>query len=280
MKYFLIFVLLIFWLGNAKSQELSTSDSLKLKQLLQIATENNWSQNSLPEIELEVANYFKGSPYVANTLDQDSTEKLIINLQGFDCVTFVENVVALSLTIHSGALTPENYRMNLQTLRYRNGVLDGYASRLHYFTEWLTDNQQKGILEIVSNKIGTADLDTKVDIISRNWQKHRFHADTALFRKIQETEAQISSFKLKYIPKDQLENFESNIRNGDIIAITTSINGLDVAHTGMAVFVNERLHLFHASSANEKVVISEIPLSDYLKAKKSFTGILVGRLMP
>jgi hypothetical protein len=283
MKQLIVLTVLYFFFGFAKSQDLKglnllNSDSLKLVQLFQNANENSWSQKSLHEIELEVAQFFKGSLYVSNTLDQDSIERLVVDLQGFDCVTFVENVAALSFTIQSGALTLEKYYKNLQSLRYRNGFLNGYASRLHYFTDWLTDNQQKGIIEIVSNQLGTDALNSKVDIISRNWEKHRFHTDTALLHRMQETEKRISIISLKYISKDQLELLENKIKNGDIIAITTSINGLDVAHTGLAVFVNGRLHLFHASSALGKVLISKEPLCEYLQAKKSFTGILVGRL--
>jgi hypothetical protein len=264
---------------NPDAINITASDSLKLENVWQMAKDKNWQQVSLAEIEMQVAELFLETPYEPGTLDKDSVEKLVINLQGLDCVTFVENVLAISLTIKSEALSNFTFAQHLLHLRYRNGNLDGYASRLHYFSEWLSDNQQKGILNLLSDSLGDALLDTKVDIISRNWNSNRFAADSKLLAQIKETENQISSFKFKYIPKNQLESLESKIKNGDIIALTTSINGLDVAHTGLAIRVNGRLHLCHASSELGKVVISEVPLSEYLQSKKSFSGVLVARLL-
>jgi hypothetical protein len=258
---------------------ISTSDSLILAQVWQVAKNENWQQKSLAEIEMQVAELFLETPYVAGTLDKDSVEKLVINLQGFDCVTFVENVVALSLTIKSGALSNPDFVQYLLQFRYRNSKLNGYASRLHYFSEWLTDNQQKGLLSLVSDSLGDEGLDTQVDIISRNWSENKFAVDTKLLTQIKEAETRIAKFKLKYITREKLETVENQIQDGDIIAITTSINGLDVAHTGIAIHVNEQLHLCHASSALGKVVISDVPLSEYLQAKKSFIGVLVARLV-
>ncbi|MGE4287975.1 MAG: N-acetylmuramoyl-L-alanine amidase-like domain-containing protein [Salinivirgaceae bacterium] len=258
---------------------IAASDSLKLAEVWQKAKNGNWQQKSLAEIEMQLAELFLETPYVANTLDQDSVEKLVINLKGFDCVTYVENVLAMSLTIKSGELSNPAFAQHLLHLRYRNGNFDGYASRLHYFSEWLTDNQQKGILELVSNQIGRADLDTKVDIISRNWNTNRFATNSTLLAEIKSVETVVSKSNLKYISKEQLEVVENKIQAGDIIALTTSIKGLDVAHTGIAIRVNGRLHLCHASSELGKVVISELPLSEYLQSKKRFNGILVARLI-
>jgi hypothetical protein len=187
-------------------------------------------------------------------------------------------VLAMSLTIKSGELSNPAFAQHLLHLRYRNGNLNGYASRLHYFSEWLTDNQQKGLLNLLSESLGDAPLDTQVDIISRNWNTNRFAADSILLTEIKAVEAAVSKTSLKYLSKEQIEVVENQIQAGDIIALTTSIKGLDVAHTGIAIRVNGRLHLCHASSTLGKVVISEVPLSEYLQTKKSFTGILVARL--
>ncbi len=258
---------------------LSAADSLKLTKVWQVAIQESWHQKSLAEIEIQVGELFLEMPYVAGTLDKDTVEKLVINLQEFDCVTFVEQVIALTLTIKSGELNYSNFAENLENLRYRNGKLDGYASRLHYFSDWLTDNQQKGFINLLSDGLGDAVLDTKVDIISQNWNSNQFAADSKLLAEIKAVEAAVSKSNLKYLSKQRLEVVENQIQAGDIIAITTSIKGLDVAHTGIAVHVNGRLHLFHASSTLGEVVISDVPLSEYLQAKKSFSGVLVARLI-
>ena len=43
---------------------------------------------------------------------------------------------------------------NLETIRYRNGVLDGYPSRLHYFTDWIRNNEQKGLVRDITSELG------------------------------------------------------------------------------------------------------------------------------
>jgi len=83
---------------------------------------------------------------------------------------------------------------------------------------------------------------------------------------------------LRYITKQYLPFVEPYINNGDIIAIATSIKGLDVVHTGIAIKKDNQLFMMHASSSLGKVVISDVPLTEYLQQKKSFTGLLIARL--
>jgi hypothetical protein len=79
------------------------------------------------------------------------------------------------------------------------------------------------------------------------------------------------------LPQDQIEANENLIKNGDIIALTTAIPGLDITHTGIAIREKDgRIHLLHASSSG-MVEISELPLADYLKKIKKNTGIMVAR---
>ena len=66
--------------------------------------------------------------------------------------------------------------------------------------------------------------------------------------------------------------------DGDIIAITTNLPGLDVAHVGIAEYINGKLHLLHASSTLGKVVVSEEPLRQMLRNHKSWSGIRVVRM--
>jgi hypothetical protein len=68
------------------------------------------------------------------------------------------------------------------------------------------------------------------------------------------------------------------IKDGDIIAFTTDIDGLDVSHTGFAIFQNNRLHLLHASTRTNMVEISPVPLDEYLAPLRRVTGILVARV--
>lgn len=90
---------------------------------------------------------FLETPYVAKTLEIGPEEGLVINMQGLDCTTFVENVLALALLLPSDAPSFTDFTQNLTTIRYAGGNLQGYGSRLHYFTEWIRDNERKGLVK-------------------------------------------------------------------------------------------------------------------------------------
>ena len=258
--------------------ELSSLDSASLAKFWLFAEENKLGEKSIPEIQIAVANRFMETPYVGGTLDINDKEQLVVNLQGLDCVTFVENVTVLGMCVKSGELSNEKYFENLQTIRYRNGKINGYISRLHYFTDWLLDNQNKGLITIVSNDFGDVDFDASVGFMSQNPQHYKPLSDSSVLEKVRKIEKRVSASKLKLVTKEYLENVENLIKDGDIIAIASTINGVDIAHTGIAKHYNGRLHLMHASSVKKKVVLSEKTLSEYLKGIKTDSGVLIARV--
>jgi hypothetical protein len=71
---------------------------------------------------------------------------------------------------------------------------------------------------------------------------------------------------------------EEQIRDGDLIAMTTNTEGLDVQHVGFAVRVKNRIHLLHASSKEGKVVLSKKTLYRHLMQSKVRSGIMVARI--
>ena len=162
--------------------------------------------------------------------------------------------------------------------RYRNGEVD-YAARLHYFSDWLFENQKRGILTDITKEIGgeiypkgVFYMSLKKDTLYGNM------ADPTTFAEMKTVEENITKREKFYIPKERVVDIESKIKNGDIIAITNRLEGMDMAHTGFAIWQNGRLHLLHASSKIKQVVITEVPLADYLMRNKGQTGIMVGRL--
>ena len=104
-------------------------------------------------------------------------------------------------------------------------------------------------------------------------------SDSSLIRTIIQTEKDINNRKHYYIPENKIQQVENQIEDGDLIAITTKINGLDVSHTGIAIHLNERLHLMHASSKAKKVVISDMPLADMIQKNRLQSGIIVARVL-
>ena len=69
------------------------------------------------------------------------------------------------------------------------------------------------------------------------------------------------------------------IKDGDILAITTNIKGLDVVHVGFAFWKSGKLHLLHASSIAKKVIEDPQSLYDYSKNKKAHTGVRAMRVV-
>ncbi len=233
---------------------------------------------STPDLLIAIARKFIQTPYVAHTLETEEEEHLVVNLREMDCTTFVEYMLSMTLIIQYGDSTFWDFAQTLGCIRYRDGVIDQYPSRLHYFSEWLQNNTKKGILTLVSNELGTTPFDSHVHFMSSNPHLYRQLAEPDFVSKIKEAEKVASTFPMNYLPKDQIKGIENKIQDGDIIAFTTSIDGLDVSHTGIALHQNGRLHLLHASTRTNTVEITPVPLSEYLQPMRRVTGILVARI--
>ena len=73
---------------------------------------------------------------------------------------------------------------------------------------------------------------------------------------------------------------EKLINNGDLIAITTTVEGLDIGHVGIAIKMEDgKIHLLHAPTVSAKVQITEEPLSVYLQKYKRHSGVIVLRAL-
>lgn len=227
---------------------------------------------------VNIGKSFMQTPYVAKTLEIGDTETLVVNLQGLDCTTFVENVLAFSLLLRQQEMSFDAYLKNLEIIRYKDGALDGYASRLHYFSEWIANNAEKGLLKDITGEIGGAAITKDINFMSTHRDLYPFLADDVNFSKIKASENYLNSQSICVLAQDDIAANEHLIQTGDIIALATSINGLDVTHTGIATKEKDgRIHLLHASTGSMEVEVSKKPLADYLKGIKSNTGIMVAR---
>ncbi|MEL6257243.1 MAG: N-acetylmuramoyl-L-alanine amidase-like domain-containing protein, partial [Bacteroidota bacterium] len=101
------------------------------------------NDQDIQEIAVQIGKNFLGTPYVGGTLEVGSEEQLVIDLQGLDCTTFMENVVVFSRLTKKGRLDFASFQEELELLRYRDGNMQSYSSRLHYFTEWISNNESK-----------------------------------------------------------------------------------------------------------------------------------------
>ncbi|MEL6132437.1 MAG: N-acetylmuramoyl-L-alanine amidase-like domain-containing protein [Bacteroidota bacterium] len=249
------------------------------KQLTEIAETTFSDGLSKGELAAAIGKRFLGTPYVGKTLEVGEKESLVIYLQGLDCTTFLENVVVLTRLQQQGTLNIEAFYDALQNLRYRSGELKGYPSRLHYFSEWLIDNERKGWIKNITQDIGGIAYEKEIDFMSTHRSSYaQLETDDAHWQAIQQVEASLNEHTLSYIPKDKIRALEKNIQTGDLIAITTSIQGLDIVHTGFAYRKNGRIHLLHASTGSKRVEISIKPLHEYMAGIRHQSGIMVARL--
>jgi hypothetical protein len=236
---------------------------------------------SLPEDSCRTLHFAKkllGTPYVAGTLEVNAREELVVNLDEVDCTTFVEQVLAMALADKRDERTEEGFRKALTQICYRNGELDGYPSRLHYFSDWIADNERMGVIEERTPSLSADKQTLNLNFMSTHPESYRqLKEDSALVSEMKAVEARWQGVEVSYLPKGRLaENPEQlGIKNGDILAVTTNIKGLDVVHVGFACWIGERLHLLHASSVAKKVMEDPQPLYEYSKTKRTHTGVRV-----
>lgn len=257
------------------------ADSAVLKQFEEYAAQKKLGGLSLDKrIEL-IGKFFLGKPYKSGTLNEAQAEMPVINLRELDCVTFVENVLALALLDSYTAVSVREFVKNIVKLRYRNGEITDYSSRLHYSTDWLYEMERRHYLNDVTASLGGKPYLPKVGFMSEHPSKYPpLVADRQLVDKMRVVEAAINRRTYHYIPKAEVKAAADNIRTGDVLLLTTNIRGLDTSHVGIAVKKGRKIYLMHASSAAGKVVVSADPLEVYMADISSQTGIIVARPNP
>lgn len=256
------------------------ADSLKVMRLLQGAKGKKGTSACI----IHLARQLKGIPYVAHTLEVNKTEKLVVNLRQLDCTTYVETVTALYLCVKQGRLTFKAFCDNLLKIRYRGGGKPHYLSRLHYFTDWIDDNTKQGVCREIQSPTSLFSAMQRINVyyMSQNPGKYKALRDNPKYvGTISEQERRLNAKSYRYIPEARLANsaeLRAAVKDGDIIATTTRLKGLDIQHIGFAVWHDDGLHMLNASSLRHKVVEEPQTLYRYLLKQKSMTGIRVVRL--
>lgn len=275
----IVSVLLLLLGIHAKAQDIiyEKSDSIAIERILKKHSTIEYSNQG--ELTVAVAREFIGNKYVAGTLDKEESEPLYISCSKLDCTTFVELVLAIAKTVNEGSCQFCDVCSNLETIRYRNGKNNGYTSRLHYITWWIADSAKTGIIEDVTPQISQEKQALNLNFMSTHPSSYPMLANNQeLTIQIELQEIPYRNIEVNYIPKEKLAyTGHENIKTGDIIAITTSVPGLDVTHMGIAYYNNNTLCLLHASSGKGAVIGDTTPLRDYLMNNKRHTGIRVFR---
>ena len=261
---------------SAVAVDYETADSVKVLQLLNIGSQQPKGANLM----VFFARQLLGVPYVAKTLENNKEEKLVVNLRQLDCTTYVETVLALTLCTRHGQNTFADYCRQLQLIRYRNGEVN-YPTRLHYFTEWIEDNTRLGFVteRQAPNPPFTAVQTLNINFMTSHANLYPMLTDKpAWINIIANTERSLTGKRYRYIPKESIANtklFRQTIHNGDIIAITTTKQGLDTSHIGIAVWHRDGLHLLNASQIRKVTVEEPMTLRTYMQKHPSQQGIRI-----
>lgn len=290
MKRFIsISVIAAFMLTNvavAQKIEYTREDSVKVVKLLADARKERKGENAM----LYFGKKFVGVPYVAYTLENGTSEHLIVNLRELDCTTFVETVCALALCDSENRRTFSDYCRNLALIRYRDGKMTDYTSRLHYFTWWAQDNERKGIVRDISADVTdkhrspfTATQTININYMTAHPSSYRqLKLHPEFVSTIRRYERASNGERYAFIPKTAVGDGRNSplgvIRDGDIVAMLTRKPGLDTTHIGILVWQDGQLHLLNASSLYKKVVIDTNTFYSYMQKQTSQTGIRVFRL--
>ena len=283
MKNLLFVLLLILLIGqNISFAQSNQNERIMLSEDKRIAEEklNIFSSKSgLPISELisEIGLSFLVTPYVVASLENGLDEKMVVNLRELDCTTFVENCLALARAVKLGKTDFESFVAELERIRYRDGIRNKYPSRLHYFSEWIHNNHKKGFISETPNLNGEKS-DKTINYMSTHPADYpvlKEHPE--LIPSIADQEKDLTNNGIMYFPKNNLPNLYKYLQHGDIIALTSSIEGVDINHVGIVIKKGGVFYLLHAPLSGKKVLVSDGPLSDFLKPASKNNGIMIAR---
>lgn len=231
------------------------------------------------ELIVRCAKQFLGTEYVAGTLETEP-EQLTINMDKTDCILFVEMCLAMVQTVKGDDPTFETFCRNTQALRYKDGKVDGYASRNHYTSGWILQGEKNGLFKEVTKYLGGSPLDQKFNFMSTHPDSYKQLADNpGAIVGILKVEKELDGHNYWYLPQNNLPTLAKGIKEGDITCFVTSVNGLDIGHVALAVRGKDgEMHFIHASTKAMKVIIDQETVADYVLSHKSAKGVRIIRL--
>lgn len=253
----------------------------KFCNIVNKAKENNWRALPIGELMGKIADMLEGTPYVASTLElSPDVELCSANLDELDCVTFFETTLGLARMIKKGGETQKDLLAEIQLTRYRGGSVGDYASRLHYTSDWLADNESKQTVEVLSKLPGAEKFPQKVNFMSSLPASYKqLAAHPELVEKIKQRENEINARTLMYVPLDKVADAEALLQTGDIVGICTNVPGLDISHTGLVIRDKDGVpHFMDASSQkkNMKVTLEPGPISKYMTESNERSQKIIG----
>ncbi|MBR5638990.1 MAG: DUF1460 domain-containing protein [Muribaculaceae bacterium] len=255
------------------------NDTTKINTLLLEGLQSGLSDAN--ELVCFYAHKLEGTPYVAHTLEGES-EMLTINIDELDCTTFIETLYALTRTTLNGRYSWRDYAHHLEDLRYRRGEMGDYSTRLHYISDWIIDNSNRGNLVDVTCDIKCVRYKIKtINYMSTHRDSYPSLVNDTIYEKIKNFEIGYRNHRFPYIKKESLNSKEVKavVRRGDFVGLVTRIDGLDISHLGIVEFDNEgNIVLLDASSIGKKVMLEDVDLKHQLSKSSKTEGVRFFRL--
>lgn len=241
-----------------------------------------FKNDKIGKIVCHAADLLLNKPYAAATLEAEQ-ELLVINVDQLDCVTFVETCFALAKTIKSGSSSWRSFARNIENIRYRAGKRDGYASRLHYTTDWFNDNIYRHNISDVTTSIPCQRSLTKtLNFMTTHRNEYPALQVDSIYEKCRTLEMGFHSMRIPYIPKSAAaqKDVVEYLQDGDMISFLSKTDGLDSSHVALIRIVDGKPYMMHASLKAGKVIFEKEPLFNYFKyIKRDSPGFRVVRLL-
>ena len=231
------------------------------------------------ELIIKTAFFFINKPYVASTLEIEP-EGLVVNMREFDCTTFVETVLALSRIIKLfDQPTLENFCGQLLNIRYRRGSINNYTDRLHYFSDWIYENETRVHVKDITKEIGGEPYKLNLNFMSTHPDSYKqLKSNSEYVDIIKKKESDISGRNVySIIPKERIVQCGKEMRDGDIVCFVTDIEGLDISHVGFIYYNEGQLTFIHASTTAKRVIVNSQPLSVYAEKNGHNIGVMIVR---
>jgi len=228
-----------------------------------------------------------GTPYKAFTLeayikaggDPEKKEPLTLSLTEFDCVSLVEACLGVARAADDKPIPSwGTFAREVERMRYRSGERGSYSTRLHYFSEWITDGAKRGLVRDLGQELGGVQDARPLRFMTEHRGSYPALANDNVFREIGEMERRLDASPRWMIPTARIPEISDRIQSGDVLAFATAIPGLDVTHAAFAYRDSSGiLRVLHAPLSGGVVEITRLELPAYVAAIKRSTGILIAR---
>lgn len=274
----------------------TAEDSRRLVDWIRTLRAEGFTRAAPPvgEAATRVGELAVGTPYEPFTLEAYlkaggspmRTEPLTLDLDRFDCVSLVESCLAIARIARTGAPASEApspalwnaFAREMERMRYRDGERAGYVSRLHYFSEWLLDNERRGLVRDLGRELGGVADTRPLRFMTSNAEAYPALEYPEAVEAIAEVERSLDGVTRWVVPTERIASVTDRIDTGDILAFATSIEGLDVTHAAFAYRTDDGvLRVLHAPLSGGVVEITDSTVRQYVRAIRRATGILVAR---